>query len=196
MKGLIAKALAGACGAGLLALAAGCHCTYSDLVDPCYPERYEHMAKEEVNEALAPQMYNGHVLDQTVWNEHFEAGTDKLTAGGQEHLKYLARRRPHADPVVFLQAAQDVAYDPAHPDAYAKARFELNNKRIAAIQAFLDAYAAGDPQGFRVVVHDPAEVGQSSVGVGRSVLLMYNSYQGTLPTGGGASPVGGAGTGR
>lgn len=195
MKGLIARALAGACGAALLALAGGCHCTYSDLVDTCYPERYEHMAKEEVHEATAPQLYNGHVLDQTVWNAHFEAGTDKLTPGGQEHLKYLARRRPHADPCLFLQAAQDLPYDPARPDAYAKARFDLNNKRILAVQTFLGAYTAGDPQEFRVVVHDPAEAGQSSVGVARSVLLMHNSYQGSLPSGGG-SPSGGAGTGR
>ena len=43
---------------------------------------------------MAPQMINGHVLDQGVYDEHFEAGTDKLTPGGQEHLKYLARRRP------------------------------------------------------------------------------------------------------
>jgi hypothetical protein len=187
MKGLIAKALAAACGTGLLALA-GCCGTgegYDKLVDPCYPQRYEAAAKHEVNEAIAPQMMNGHVLDQSVWDDHFEAGTDKLTFGGQEHLKYLARRRPHADPVVFLQVAQDVAYDPAKPDAYARARAELTAKRQQAVQTFLGAYTAGTPVDFRVVVHDAPEPGQSAVGVARSVLLMHNSYQGSLPTGGG-----------
>jgi hypothetical protein len=194
MKGLITKALAGACGTGLLALAGCCgtDCSYDDLVDPCYPQRYEAAARREVNEAMAPQMMNGHVLDQSVVDSYFEAGTDKLTPGGQEHLKYIARRRPHADPVVFLQAAQDVVYDPAHPEAYVKARMELTDKRSQAVMAFLGAYTAGAPQAFRVVVHDAPEPGQSAVGVARSVVLMHNSYQGSL-TAGGASPAGGAG---
>jgi hypothetical protein len=193
MKGLI-KALAAACGAGLLALAgcAGTECSYDNLVDPCYPQRYEAAARREVNEAIAPQMMNGHILDQSVWDDHFEAGTDKLTPGGLEHLKYLARRRPHADPVIFLEQAQDVAYDPAKPDAYARARAELTNKRLVAIQTFLGAYTEGAPVGFRVVIHDAAEPGQSAIGVARSVLLSNNSYQGSLATGA-ASPAGGAG---
>ena len=81
MKGLIINALAGA---GLLALI-GCCSTcgnYHDLVDPCYPQRYEFMARKEVNEAFIPQVQNGHVLDQTVWNYYFEPGTERLTTGG------------------------------------------------------------------------------------------------------------------
>jgi hypothetical protein len=193
MKGLITKALAAAGGSAVLALAGCCStdCSYSDLVDICYPQRYEAMSRREVNEAMAPQLNNGHVLDQTVWDDYFEAGTDKLTPGGQEHLKYLARRRPHADPVIYLQAAQDVTYDPAHPEAYVKARADLNNKRVQAIETFLGAYTAAAPESFRVVVHDPGEVGQSAVGVARSVLLMHNSYQGALPTG--AAGAGGGG---
>src|SRR5262249_55116814 len=150
MKGLIAKALAAACGTGLLALS-GCYgtgCSYDNFVDPCYPQRYEAASKREVNEAMAPQMLNGHILDQSVWDDQFEAGTDKLTVGGQEHLKILARRRPHADPVIFLQEAQDVAYDPAKPDAYARARAELTTKRQQAIQTFLGAYTARSPMDF------------------------------------------------
>ncbi len=64
------------------------------------------------------------MLDQTVWNYHFEPGTDKLTPGGLEHLAYLARRRPYPDPVVFLQTAQDVAYDPARRTKMRGARAE------------------------------------------------------------------------
>jgi hypothetical protein len=193
MKGLITNVLAGA---GLLALV-GCCSTcgnYHDLVDPCYPQRYNAMARHEVNEAMAPQMANGHVLDQTVWDEHFEAGTDKLTPGGMEQLKIIARRRPHADPVVFVQAPQDVAYDPAHPDAYVKARAELTGKRVQAVQTFLGAYTAGAPVEFRVAVHDPGAIGQSSVGVAHAVQLMHNSYQGALSSGG-ATTTGGGGAG-
>ena len=71
---------------------------------------------------FAPQVNNGQVLDQTIWNYHFEPGTDRLTAGGLEHLAYIARRRPHPDTAVYLQTAQDVAYDPASPDKLAETR--------------------------------------------------------------------------
>ncbi len=192
MKGLILKTLGGA---SLLAFTGCCgtDTMYANLVDPCYPQRYEAVVRHEVNEGMAPQMVNGHVLDQTLWDEHFEAGTDKLTPGGLEHLKYIARRRPHADPVVYLQAAQDVIYDPAHPDLYVRARAELTAKRAQAIQVFLGAYTAGAPQEFHVEVHDPGAIGQSSLGVTRSVLLMHNSYQGALQTGGGGSSGGSSG---
>jgi len=185
MKGLIQKALAGAFGIGLLALSGCCGtgCGYDDLVDPCYPERYWASSRHEVNEGMAPQMMNGHILEQTVFDEQFEPSSDKLTPGGLEHLKYLARRRPHADPVIFLQTAQDVVYDPDKPDTYGKARAELNAKRIQAIQKFLVAYTDGAPQGFHVVVHDPHEVGQSAIGVAQSVRMMYSSYQGSLQIG-------------
>ncbi len=192
MKGLITKGLA-ACGTALLVLGA-CHAgdLYDNLVDPCYPQRYESMARREVNEAMAPQMMNGHILDQSLFDSDFEAGTDKLTVGGLERLKYIARRRPHADPVIFLASPQDVAYDPAKPDAYSRTRAELTNKRQVAIQTFLGAYTDGSPVAFRVVIHDAPVPGQSAVGVARSVLLKNASYQGSLPTGGG-SPSGGGG---
>src|SRR5436190_5624671 len=115
MKGFIPKGVTALCLTSGLALGGGCH-DYRDLVDPCYPERYEYAARQEVHGALAPQVNNGHVLDQTLWNYHFEAGTDKLTPGGMQHLAYLARRRPAPDCIVYLQTAQDLPYDPATPD--------------------------------------------------------------------------------
>src|SRR4051794_34307779 len=112
MKGLITSAILCCAAAGLT----GCY-GYRDLVDPCYPERYEYAARQEVKAALAPQVQNGHVLDQTVWNYHFEPGTDRLNQGGLDHLAHLARRRPAPDPVIYLQTAQpDVVYDPAAPN--------------------------------------------------------------------------------
>jgi hypothetical protein len=186
MNGFIAKALAGLCGAGALG-AAGCYgLSYRDWVDPCYPERYEYAARQETNGVMAPQIQNGHVLDQTVWNGDFEAGSDRLTPGGLEHLKYLARRRPHPDPIIWVQAAQDVGYDPAAAEQYTRKRFELTSSRVQAVQNFLTAYAAGSGAEFQVRVHDPAEAGQSAVGIGRAVQLMHASYQGTLPATGGA----------
>src|SRR5689334_10434362 len=101
MKGLIGKAVAVLGCASALAGMGGCD-HYRDVVDPCYPQRYWYQSRENVHAAFAPQVRNGHVLDQTVWNYHFEEGTDKLTAGGQAQLNYIARRRPMADPCVFL----------------------------------------------------------------------------------------------
>src|SRR5947209_13330680 len=158
MKGLISTRLAAVCLTGGLTLSGGCH-TYRDLVDPCYPERYEYAARQEVHAALAPQVNNGHVLDQTVWNYHFELGTDKLTPGGLQHLAYLARRRPCPDPIVYLQTAQDVSYDPTASDKFAETRAGLDNRRIQAIQSYLNAQTTGRRVSFDVLVHDRSEVG-------------------------------------
>src|SRR5438477_13177771 len=106
MNGFIKRTMALAClGTSLTALA-GCK-LYDNCVDPCYPERYEWAARQPVYEAFGTQEANGHVLDQTVWNKFFEPGTDKLTPGGMEYLKHLARRRPEADPKLWLATAQD-----------------------------------------------------------------------------------------
>ena len=159
MNGFRAKGVTGACLAAALAAVSGCH-HYYDVVDPCYPERYRWMAAQTVHQTFAPQVHNGHVLDQTIWNYHFEANSDRLTPGGMEHLNYLARRRPHPDPMVYLQTAYDInPYDPAAPNAYVVARTALDAKRMQAIKNYLNAQTSGRGLSFEVAVHDPAEVG-------------------------------------
>jgi hypothetical protein len=196
MKGLISKTLLATCCAGVFA-ATGCDTLINSLYDPCYPQRYEAMARQEVGELLGPQEQNGHVLDQTVWNYHFETGSDRLTAGGLEHLAYLARRRPQPDPVIYLQAAQDISYDPANPDRFSQTRYDLDGKRIASVQKYLNAQTAGRHLDFQVLVHDPAETGIAATPAGISVLKMYGGSQGVLTGGGGggAGASGGAGAG-
>src|SRR5258707_14958922 len=115
MKGLI-KHAAAACFCGAAAAGAGGCYTYREVVDPCYPERYEPMARQEVHGAFAPQVQNGRALDQTVWDFHFEAGGDRLTPGGLERLDYMIRRRPQPYNTVYVQTAKNVPYDPAAPD--------------------------------------------------------------------------------
>src|SRR5713226_1548676 len=198
MKGFMTKTLLASLCAGVLGAVGGCDTLLHNLYDPCYPQRYEHMSAQEVNDLMAPQVQNGHVLDQTVWNFHFEPGTEKLTAGGLDHLAYLARRRPTPDTMIYLQAAQDIAYDPANPDKFAQARFDLDGKRIASIQKYLNAQTSGRHLNFQVVVHDPAEVGQSAIPAGNSVQRMYGGAQGALGGGvsaGGSSGGGGSGGG-
>src|SRR5262249_6068850 len=161
-------------------------------------ERYNAMAREEVVASFAPQVENGHVLDQTVWNYHFEAGKDVLTAGGRDHLVYLARRRPVPDPRIFLQTAYDVNYDPTAPEKYTNARNDLDTRRIQAVQKFLNAQVAGRPMAFDVTVHDPGEVGMAAVPMNASILQMYGGARGVMPAGGGAAGSGaapGGGTG-
>jgi hypothetical protein len=193
MKGLISKAMTALC-MGTVVAGMGCF-GYRDLVDPCYPTRYNWMARNEVNAGMAPQVQNGHVLDQTVWNFYFEPNSDKLTTGGLERLAYLARRRPCPDTVLYLQTAQDVVYDQTNPEKMVETRQTLDGKRIAAIQAYLTAQTAGRPTQFQVFVHDPAEPSLSSVPTNFSVIQMYFRFRGGLLTGGGGSAQGGGGAG-
>jgi hypothetical protein len=202
MNGFIKRKLVAAVVlAGGLSAAGGCY-TYHDLVDPCYPDRYNYAARQEVYASFGPQAENGHILDQTVWNYHFEydeknrIGTDRLTPGGMEHLAYLARRRPCPDTKIYLQTAQDILYDPAFPEKFAEARSDLDSRRIQAIQKYLTAQTAGRPLAFEVCVHDPAEVGMSAVPMNVSILQMYSTSRGALPLTSGAGAVnvsGGAG---
>src|ERR1700722_1774736 len=94
-KRMWAKTVLLLCSSAPLA-AAGCY-DYKDLVDPCYPQRYNNMSQNEVNGAFAAQVDKGHVLDQTVWTYDFDPGTDKLNAIGLDHLTVLMRRLPQPD---------------------------------------------------------------------------------------------------
>lgn len=183
MNGFIFKKIPASVGLGALMLAlVGCHkgnfhC--DNLVDPCYPERYNAMARKEVREPFQAQATNGHILDQTVWNWHFERDfetdpktgaptprpTARLSPAGRDYLTHIVRRRPCPDPKVFLQTAQDLAYDPARPDDMLKKRTDLDAKRQEAVQSFLGIQAAGRrlPYEFQVAVHDPHEVGFSAI---------------------------------
>jgi hypothetical protein len=190
MKGLISKAMMVACS---VAAAAGAGCLPYNCVDPCYPMRYNFMARQEVNAAMAPQVQNGHVLDQTVWNYYFEPGTDKLTTGGLERLAYLARRRPCPDTVLYLQTAQDVVYDQAVPEKMVEVRQTLDGKRIAAVQAYLTAQTAGRPTQFQIFIHDPAEPSLASTPVNSMVSQMYLRFRGGLV--GGIGSMGGIAVG-
>jgi hypothetical protein len=197
MKGLIRRSVALACLVGGLA---GCQSSlqerYNRCVDPCWPERYSAMAVGSVNHAFAAQVNNGHILDQTVWNHHFEPGTDKLTAGGQYQLSILGRRRPHPDPKLYLQTAQDIAFDPAAPEKFAQGRAELDAKRVQAVLRYVQTNTAARPVAWDVTVHDPGEVGMSAVPMAASILQRNGNFRGVLPnTVGGSSVGGGSGGG-
>jgi len=166
MNGFISRTALGLtlCLSGL----AGC-AYYRTIVDPCWPERYDYMARTTVNEADNAQAYNGHVLDQTVWNYDFEhdaktgAPTAVLNPAGIERLKYISRRRPIADCHIYLATAQDLP-DLADlpPKRIQELRDDLNARRIVAIQKFLLAQTNGQ-DAYTIDVHDPAEVGVAAL---------------------------------
>jgi len=166
MKRFMTKLLSGAFLAGGV-LATGCHgfgggcadgsCTYCG--DPCWPDRYANEARAATVASFQPQVENGHVLDQTIWNMHFDYGTDRLNGAGMDKLDQLSRRRPHPDCKLYMQTARDIAYDPEKPNDYATKRNDLDTKRITAIQKYLAATLTGRPANFEIQVHDPAYPG-------------------------------------
>jgi hypothetical protein len=151
-----------------------------ELYDRCYPERYTALARREVNLSMTPQVQNGHVLDQTIWNHYFEPGTDQLNPLGQSHLAYISRRRPTPDTTVYLATANDLPYDAACPERYAGARQELDTLRVASVQKYLTAANAARPCSYQVLVHDPGDVSIHTTPIGLTIPLMYGRYRGGL----------------
>jgi len=186
MKGFMQSAFAAVCAAGALG---SIGCTggerYRNLIDPCRQERYAAMARQEVITSFTPQVMNGRILDQTIWNHDFEVGSDKLHAKGLDRLDQIVRRRPEPDPRVFIATARDIGFNQEKPDEFAEARKELDAKRAAAIQRYLNAQTAGRPMTFEVLIHDPAEPGISGISARAAVVVHRLSYQGTISGGGG-----------
>ena len=161
---------------------------YRDVVDPYYPKRYNVDARNSVRTALAPQVSNGNVLDQTVWDFHFETGKPELNAMGKDHLKRLARRRPVAQEVIFLQVAQN-------PDENANNK-ELNKARSENIKTYMTKISQDKvhPE-FQVVLHDPAEVSGSGIEAARIINGKQSGVSGIFTNGQSGSSSGGSNTG-
>ena len=161
---------------------------YRDVIDPYYPKRYNVDARNSVRTALAPQVSNGNVLDQTVWDFHFETGKPELNAMGKDHLKRLARRRPAAQEVIFLQVAQN-------PDEKVNNK-ELNMARSENIKAFMTKISQDKvhPE-FQVVLHDPAEVSGSGIEAARIINGKQSGVTGVFINGQSGSSSGGSNTG-
>jgi hypothetical protein len=175
MKGFITKSVAGVTLGASLSLLAGCVC-YRKAVDPCWPERYNALSRASVAQAVNAQAYNGHVLDQTIYDYFFAPDkdgrpTDVLHPAGLERLKYLARRRPVPDLHIFLQTAQDIPYVPGAADKAIAARAELDTRRIQAIQAYMSVLLApcGITTPVQVTVIDPGPDGINGIFIGGSM---------------------------
>ncbi|MBI3821100.1 MAG: hypothetical protein HY289_00295 [Planctomycetes bacterium] len=146
MKGFIKQAAAVGCFSAALFAVLGCQ-HYREVVDPCWPARYNGMARQSIRDMNGAQEDQGHKLDQTLWNHHFEAGTDILNAAGKDQLRYISRRQPHPDFQIWLQFPHDVAKD----------RDGLIAKRKESIRVFLTTQTmSNNGIAYQIGVHDHA----------------------------------------
>jgi hypothetical protein len=161
MNGFITKntlrlCLSGVCLVSLI----GCY-HYRELVDPCWPERYNYIARHGVRDPFYAQADKGHLLEQTIWNWHFETdskglATDHLNGAGMAVLSRIARTLPAPDLQLFVQNAQDVPYvNGMAPEKIVAQRDQLNKRRIDAILRYMSTQQpAGGNGAFQVAVHD------------------------------------------
>jgi hypothetical protein len=177
--------------------AAGCHGTgssqpegwtrYYNAVDPCWPERYNAQARAETVAPFASQVNNGHVLEQTVWNWHFESGSDVLTPAGQVKLDAISQARPHPDGKVYLQVARDVpAYGAGGLDTVAARRDELTARRAETVRKYMAAQPTLQPVTYEIFIHDAPPTGMPAEFAARAFRGQATGYVGGL-SGGGAS---------
>ncbi|HMO34795.1 MAG TPA: hypothetical protein PKA06_02010 [Gemmatales bacterium] len=155
----------------------GCYGTFHEVVDPCYPERYNCKARESVHEALQMQVQNGLAYEQTLYVHHFNPSESTLNAGGVAHLTRLANRRPAAVTTIFLQTAQN-SYDLDYkkPEEYASKRRELDEKRKAEVENFLKNERPDLT--FTVYISNPAKLGMSGAEGSASINDVRSSSRG------------------
>jgi hypothetical protein len=158
----------------------GVQARYNEFVDPCWPERYSQQAREAALNPHDIQVANAQVIDQTIWNHHFEVGTANLNANGRQRLDYLARRLPVPDARLYLQTARDIAYDAKAPEKTINTRVELDAKRSQAVLAYLAVQPNGTRTNFEVQGIDAIDPGVNSAGPATSVRGLPAQYRSTL----------------
>ena len=164
--------------------AAGGGAVYRQFVDPCWPERYNAAARNEVLAPFAVQVSNGNVLNQTLWNWYFEPGTDKLTGAGRAKLDSITQTRPAPDTRLYLQAARDVAVTPENIDKVGGTRDDLTSKRAAAIQRYMATQPViGTPVAYEIHVHDAVPPGIAAEFAASAYRGQTQGYVGSLRSG-------------
>ena len=156
MKGFIKQTAATLWFSAALFTLLGCY-HYRDVVDPCYPERYNSMARHSVREMHNAQADKGHLLDHTIWSNDFDG--KKLKPSGIERLRYVSHREPAPLLMkVYLQTVT-IPFDPKRPaEDQIKERDTLNEARIESIKAFLATQTSEDRNTtYEIKVHEYAQ---------------------------------------
>ncbi len=169
---------------------------YRNAVDVCYPERYQHAARQAVIAPFAQQVENGHFLNQTLWNYYFDAGSDKLSPAGMEKLDSLTRTRPAPDSKLYLQTARDITVTPDNVVKLAELRNDLDAKRAVAVQKYMaNQPAFGAPIAYEIYVHDAPIPGINAEMAARAYRGSFQGYTGGVSGGAGGGVVGTGGGG-
>lgn len=168
---------------------------YHNVVDPCWPQRYNSVARDEVLAPFAAQATNGEIIAHTLWNYHFENGSDKLTPAGVEALDVIIHKRPAPDGNVYLQTSRDIPYDQDKADKFKSDRAALDNKRIASIQKYLSVQSAAKGTNFNVTLVDPSDPAFYARYPVNAITQLPSRYVPTLGGGAGGGGSGGGGGG-
>lgn len=187
--------LAGLLSASLVSLT-GCYGTYNELVDPCYPERWNCQARSAVQSRVAMQAKNGLDMEQTLFTYHFEPGSDKITPSGQNILARIATRRPSSFKEVFIQNSFDAMpstdFDANRAEEFQQKMRDLNERRKRNVIAYLNMRKPqdGDTTPWQVAVSFPSRVGMYSREAFTAVDLMHNTPAGDFrPDGQGGAEI-------
>jgi hypothetical protein len=165
---------------------------YRNWVDPAWPQRYNYAARQAVLAPFAQQTLNGQFLNHTVWNWHFETGTDRLNGAGIEKLNSLARETPQPPTRIYLQTARDITPTPENLDKLSALRDDLNARRAATIRKYM-ATQLGPNVEIEVYVHDAPPPGMPARFGARAFADSATGYQGGISGGLGGGVGGGAG---
>jgi outer membrane protein OmpA-like peptidoglycan-associated protein len=225
MTGKTRKALAAALAAGVLG-AAGCangpglQESFQNVNNNnSWPERNGALARQTVLHPFEVQQNNAAVVNDVILNAYFDNGTDALNGVGRDKLDQLARKMPAPNPVVWLQTANDVVYEAKAADRTVAGRNDLDQKRAAAVLAYLSSRPGCRGVGFNVQVLDNPDPTTNSTGPASAVRGLQTQYRsgitgsvgngnvlgtgggvasntvGVAPTAGGAPQPGGGGSG-
>ena len=147
--------------AGILAFGTGAGVIAGEKILPYRPAAYSRIAQQSVSAPLEMQASRGYVLERTLWNHHFNAGTAELRPSGRALLNRLARRNQGACGEVFLQTAHDLKFDGTALEKFASARDELDSQRVKQVADYFQFVLRRDLAGIQI--HDPNPVGMSAV---------------------------------
>jgi hypothetical protein len=159
---------------------------YRNWYDANWPERYNFAARESVLYPFAQQAATGHFLDQTLWNWHFEPGSDKLSPAGMEKLDAISHATPSPDPRLYIQTARDILVTSDNADKAGALREDLNIRRAAAVKRYA-ASQPGAPVPYEVYVHDapvPSIYAPFAVAAFNAIRSGYGKFAGGSSSGG------------
>lgn len=160
-----------------------------------WPERNSFLARESVLHPFETQANNATATNDVILNAFFENGTDKLNGVGRDKLDRLARKMPYPNPTVYLQTANDVAYDATAPEKSVAARGELDKMRAQAVLTYLAARPSQRGVPFSVHTIDIQDPTTNAVGPANAVRGLQLQYRSGITGGFSAGNPAGAGGG-